>query len=520
MNDVNLKAWFDKYKSSHQFKIDEKISALKIRITFSSSDRSDYLFADLFDELSKIPSRDSFSLEITKGVDDGKVFLTADASNQAELLECLQNTINLDEPFEVLLVVDKKCVNGFLSVYFIEELDEYFLCRNVLNIIRELSVYIKDGIHFVVFSPLKRYGSKTIYFSPPPPDGAPIYINHLKRSKIINIFKDSASFLGYEDFASKLLPVDFYTDEDIDFLGIKSFFDKAFLILSFAFLANQSEVKKIDENTYCFFAKIHGYKAIDIDIFECDEGKISFPVLYKIYDWVYQSEAGNPVEKIGLVRNLVSLHTSEKEEVVIDDVLWQAIKSNYKVYLKENVELYLDAKGKIADALTSSVEKTQDLVEGVIGSIRAAIGVLVTFLLTVVLINGFKDIGEALKTFSIPYFIIVLLISICAFYWVRYSTEDARNRFEDSSKNIKDIIISSYKNVLLPKEIEDATDKVSADNLVYLNKYIDKYNKFWRNFLLVFCGLYFLGTLVYLNRYDIFRLMKSILASLLGGSEV
>lgn len=518
MNDVNLKAWVDKYKSSHQFKIDEKISALKIRIAFSSSDRSNYLFADLFNELSKIPSRDSFSLEITKGVDDGKVFLTADASNQAELLECLRNTINLVEPFEVLLVIDKKCVNGFLSVYFIEELNEYFLERDTLNLIRELSFKFKEGIHFVVFSPIKQYGSKTIFFAQS--NAAPIYVDHRKRIKIISKFKDSSTFLGYEDYASNLIPADFYADGDGEFGNIKKFFDRAFLLLAFAFISNQSEIKKIDDNQYCLLAKIHGYKAIDFDVCAHNGVSISLSVLYKLYDWAYQSDAGNAVEKIGLVRNLISLHASEKEDIVIDDILWQAVKSNYKVYLQENVEVYLEAKSKIAEVLAASVERTQELVEGVISSIRAAIGVLITFLLTVVLINGFKDIGEALKTFSIPYLIIVILIASCALYWVSYSTKDARSRFDDASKNIENIITSSYKNLLLPAEIKEAVDMVRSDNLVYLEKYIEKYKKFWRNFLLMFCGLYLIGTVIYLNRYDLFALLKSIVAYLIGATEV
>lgn len=518
MNDINLKAWVDKYKSSHQLEIDEKISALKIRINFSSSDRSNYLFADLFNELSKIPSRDSFSLEITKGVDDGKVFLTADASNQAELLECLQNTINLSEPFELLLAVDKKCVHGFLSVYFIEELNEYFLERDTLNLIRELSFKFKEGIHFVVFSPINQFGSKTIFFAQS--NAAPIYVDHRKRLKIISKFKDASSFLGYEDYAAKLLPADFYTEGETEFLNIKNFFDKAFFILSFAFISNQSEIKKITDNKYSFLTKIHGYKALDFDACSYSGERISLQILYKIYDWIYQSDAGNSVEKIGLVRNLISLHASENENVVVDDILWQAIKSNYKVYLQENVELYLEAKSKIAEVLTGSLEKTQEIVESVVGSIRAAIGVLVTFLLTVVLINGFKDIGEALKTFSIPYFIIVVIISVCAWYWVRYSIKDAKSRFIYSSDNIESIILSSYKNILLPSEILETTTKVRENNISYLDAYTKKYQIFWNKFLILFCSVYFLGTLIYLNRQPLWAWIKSTCTLLFGATEV
>lgn len=518
MRDVKLKEWFEKYKSSLQFKIEEKISVLRIRLTFSNKEVANSLLSDLFLELSNLPSRDVFRVEITEGAESGRQFKVDDFNSAEELQRLCDETIDLNEEFSILVEIEKNCVNGYLSVYFIEKLNEYFLERDTLNLIRELSLKFKEGIHFVVFSPINQFGSKTIFFAPS--NAAPIYVDHRKRLKIISRFKDASSFLGYEDYAAKLLPADFYADGEIDFLNIKNFFYKAFFILSFAFISNQSEIKKINDNKYSFLTKIHGYKALDFDACSYSGERISAHILYKIYDWIYQSDAGNSVEKIGLVRNLISLHASENEDIVVDDILWQAIKSNYKVYLQENVELYLEAKSKIAEVLTGSVEKTQEIVEGVVGSIRAAIGVLVTFLLTVVLINGFKDIGEALKTFSIPYFIIVVIISVCAWYWVRYSIKDAKSRFIYSSDNIESIILSSYKNILLPSEILETTSKVRENNISYLDAYTKKYQIFWNKFLFLFCSVYFLGTLIYLNRQPLWAWIKSTCTLLFGATEV
>lgn len=515
MNDISIRRWVDNRESFHNFVIDEKISTLKI--TCVSESFSDSLFSELFLELEKLPTRDSFHLEIKEG-SENREFSSVAESNLVDLQRIYAETIGYGEKFSIVLEVRKSCVDGYLSVYFIEALDSYFGQRDVLSIIKEFSIYFLEGIHFVVFSPVVRYGSRMIFFAQP--GASPIYCDHRKRQKIIEKFKDACSFLGYDNFSSKLMPGDFYVEEDTEFKNIKSFFDTAFLYLSFAFIGNQSEVKELDKNKYSLLVKIHGYKAIDFEVSVLLGKRVSAEILYKIYDWVYQGDTGNSVEKIGLVRNLISLHSSESNEIVINDILWKAIKSNYKVYLQENVEVYLEAKSKIAEVLTSSVEKTQDLVEGVISSIRAAIGVLITFLLTVVLINGFKDIGEALKIFSIPYLIIVILISACAWYWVSYSTEDAKNRFDDASKNIENIITSSYKNVLLPAEIKEAVDVVGSDNLEYLKKYIGKYKKFWCNFLFMFCGLYLLGTVIYLNRYKLFSLLKSIVAYLIGATEV
>lgn len=518
MRDVELKDWFENYKSSLQFKIEEKISVLRIRLTFSNKEVANSLLSDLFLELSSLPSRDVFRVEITEGAESGRQFKVDDFNSAEELQRLCEETIDLNEKFSILVEIEKNCVNGYLSVYFIEKLNEYFLERDTLNLIRELSLKFKEGIHFVVFSPINQFGSKTIFFAPS--NAAPIYVDHRKRLKIISRFKDASSFLGYEDYAAKLLPADFYADGEIDFLNIKNFFDKAFFILSFAFISNQSEIKKINDNKYSFLTKIHGYKALDFDACSYSGERISAHILYKIYDWIYQSDAGNSVEKIGLVRNLISLHASENEDIVVDDVLWQAVKSNYKVYLQENVEVYLEAKSKIAEVLTGSVEKTQEIVEGVVGSIRAAIGVLVTFLLTVVLINAFKDIGEADKIFSTSYLIIVFIISVCAWFWIHYSIKDAKSRFIYASENIENIVLSSYKNILLPSEITEATSEVKRKNFEYLEEYTDRYNKCWRYFILLFFGVYSLGGLIYSDSSFIKEWVRLICAFLFGSTAV
>lgn len=513
MNEISLKKWIESQSEFHHFEIDESISELKIKC--ESAEFSDSLFTQLFDELKNLPSRDVFNLEIKDG-SEIREFSSAKEADLTYLQRIYAETIRFGGIFLVELKINKFCKNGYLSVYFIESLNDYFGKRHSLNIIRELSSYFLEGINFVVYSQVLQFGSRMIFFSQA--GASPIYCDHSKRKKIIEKFKDSCSFLGYENFSSGLLPGDFYLEEDSKFKNINNFFDEAFLYLSFAFIANQAEVRLIDENKYALLVKMHGYKAIDFEVSLNVNNRVAFDILYKIYDWIYQGDLGNSVEKIGLVRNLISLHSSESNEIMVNDILWKAIKSNYKVYLKDNVEVYLEAKSKIAEVLTASVERTQQLVEGVISSIRTAIGVLITFLLTVVIVNGFKDIGEALKIFSISYLLIVIIIALCAAYWVSYSIKDAKNRFEDASNNIRSIINSTYKNVLLPAEIREATEMVKLDNLAYLNKYTKEYKEFWYKFLLFFCGLYFIGTLIYLNRYCLLSFIKAAFAYVFGAA--
>lgn len=497
MSKLNLKRLFDDYSERVRLKIEEKISILKINISINEYNIANEFIPLLLLELSKLKSRDEFRLEIISGIESGKVYLAKDLNTSEEIQSFCYDTLQLNEEFSLLLEITKNCKDGYLSVFFIESLDEYFSKRRTFDLIRELSLKIKEGIHFTVFSPTKRFGSKTIFFGEE--NEAPIYIDDLKRKKIISKFKESTSFFGYDDYATDLLPSDFYVDEDFNIPNINKFFNDAFLILCLSFLCNHSEIKKTNSEDYNFFTKINGYKTISIETTSKFADKISNPVLYKIYDWAYQSDTGNTLEKIGLIRNLISLHATEHDEIVIDEILWQAVKSNFKVYLQENVEVYLETKTKISEALKESIEKTQQIVEGVVNTIQNSIGVLITFLFSVVLINGFKDIENASAIFSKPYLIIVLIITACSWYWIRFSVSDAKKRLLYTLDNVDEIILSSYRNILLPSEINESTSKVKLKNLEYLENSTRKYMTFWRNFLIILNITYLIGTFFYEN---------------------
>lgn len=492
MNEICLVDWFDDYRKDVQFNIEEKLSFVNIVINSKSLVHG--LFEDFFAQLLLLPDRDHFRVNISNGTEN-KEFSSADSESLRDFISIYEETINLGGHFEVAIKIEKKCKDGFWSVYFPESLDEYFGVQSKVSLLKELNENYGGGISFSVFSNISRFGSRLIFFATSGQAG-PINSGIEDRGRIIGKFNDNCAFSKHGEFFDRLAPSDFYSKGATNLTNIKAFFEYSFLLFSISFLSNNSDVRNRDGQEI-LISKIYGYKTIEISLGVEESKGIQIEYLYKLYEWIYLDASGSAVEKFGLVRNLISLHASDSSRPVIDDVLWSAVRSNYKIYLQENVQLYIEAKGKISDVLTASIERTQSVLDGYVASVRAAISIVCVFLLTVVLVNGFKDAADPSKIFTFLYFFVVCIVVGCSAYWIWFVSKDAQEQFNDIEKNVGQLIKSSYQKVLLPSEIEDSLRESESRNKVYLQKYLKKYQLFLSGFLILFVGLYFLGVCIF-----------------------
>ena len=68
-------------------------------------------------------------------------------------------------------------------------------------------------------------------------------------------------------------------------------------------------------------------------------------LLYKLMSWSF--EGGSCADKIGLLRNILSIHLDGSGNIKFDNEVWDTVRSNYQIYLKGNIQDYLDVKNKI-----------------------------------------------------------------------------------------------------------------------------------------------------------------------------
>jgi hypothetical protein len=236
-------------------------------------------------------------------------------------------------------------------------------------------------------------------------------------------------------------------------------------------LASGSQIQSPERLSY----KLVGYKSM--------EGEAAFAEfvpalqgLYKIYDRA--NGVGGSADRIGLARNVVSLQVDRLQDVSDHSSLWNAIHSNYQIYLKGNVASYLEVKSKIAEFLVESTAKAHALVEDLVDSLKNSVFVMLTFLLTVVVVNGFKDTGTTV-IFSAAYFWIVAVLCVGLTVWVVGTCRGAIRRFDNSAQTTAEVLQLAYGRILLSSEINENIEPINIGNRKYLVRQCWRYALYW-----------------------------------------
>ncbi|WP_225395136.1 hypothetical protein, partial [Escherichia coli] len=118
---------------------------------------------------------------------------------------------------------------------------------------------------------------------------------------------------------------------------IKNTFDSLLTTFLIVYLADTSEISvESDSNDLYIDYKFKGYRLISEVIAIKDMSNNSTSELFDIYKWVYNS--GNFIDKIGLARNIISIHMVDKSMTSINHGTLKSIESGYDIYLKDSVK--------------------------------------------------------------------------------------------------------------------------------------------------------------------------------------
>ena len=109
----------------------------------------------------------------------------------------------------------------------------------------------------------------------------------------------------------------------------------------------------------------------------------------KIYEWIFVDH--NFVDKISIARTILELYWNQTEILEIDHKVFASIQSNYNLYLKNNVDKYIELKNKLNEYLIELTDKITDLILNIINGIKKIFFAIFSFLFTVVLANILSD---------------------------------------------------------------------------------------------------------------------------------
>ncbi len=440
----------------------------------------------LKDAIEYIRKPDSLSIYIKISENEADIFSSTN-SNYCEFLQELGTSLSQKEEGEIIYItieINKKKANEFLSVYSINLFSTYL---GELSLQQTLSIFTSsltftNNLVFRCFGIAETFETSSISFIPFSGDNYTTrqIIDRTERIAIIYSSIHSSS-----SFKPLLLPEEFiFITSSQAPTKIANVFSRcafALLVLSLFDLIQIVD----DEISY----KLNGYKTIEGKYVSGDVTS-SYSELALIYHWVYNS--GNLVDKLGLARNILSLHLEDSNKLIIKGNPYQSILSSYQVYQKQNIKQYIEVRNKISDQLVDFNKRATSIVDSFANGYQKSALTLVTFFSTLIAIR-FLTASNLSLTFSLNAFIIscvFLLVSLIYLIILRLETREQKKRFERSYINMK----SRYTDLLNSGDIQKIlnNDIDHQDDEKFISDKLKWYTAAWGTTL----GLIFFATCI------------------------
>ncbi len=441
---------------------EDKFSSYEI--SYSVTNFLDYNFEELENFTSLIPDEEEWILSIKIGNSDS---IRLNKGNNDNFQEAINSEKYIFDNEEVQLNFKiKKQRNNYIYIYDFESFSELWEKSSLVNVLNLIKKYRNSSnrLDFVlVEDEIKQFNSKGISFL------------HSANETITTFGKecisDNCHFGNVEDY-----PFDAYFFNLIERPNspnkISVVLDK--LTLAFSVISI-FDITSISENDILY--KLNGYKTF--------EGKLSFSELnidlsslyFKIFNWIYCEES-NVSDKIGLVRNIISLSLKENT-IHISDSVYLSILSGYKTYLQENISKYIELRNKIVDELSWISNKSGEIVTGHLNNYQKSIFTFLSFFISVFILRFLKGgdtenvFTKEVTLFSLAFLLLSLLFLIFSHWNMKLEKERLNRKYQ----NIK----NRYTDLLDENDIERILKDDSEFNyeLSYIEKRRKNYTRLW-----------------------------------------
>lgn len=499
--DEFFKSLFPTYSVVSSFENDERLTCSLISTQFEPASSQ-----ILKSNSSFLQTRDSLTLTITFGDADPISFYSESADFEPflqQLNEEYQHQIG--ETIKADLQIIKKKDASRITIY---NLDCFYTSLKDLSIAQAMAVFHRALLHadqaiFQVVNLAEPFYTATLYFCP-----IDVSCNHVafERRKKIESLRAVSYFTGIDE--RTLVPDDFKilkgNSQNQTFC---SYLDHLSVVLSLIYLF---DITSLNENQLEY--KVNGYKSfkgvVDIKSLPLD----SVGEYFSIYQWVYSG--GNLNDKIGLARNIISLHFEKAGEILLKGNPFQSIQSSYKVYEKQNIKQYIEIRNKISDQLLDFNNRANKIIDVFASGFQKSALALVTFYFSAIAIKVLGQ-GQFLNVFTLDATLLSIAFlsgSLIYYFIARWEVVQQRERFVKSYEHLKD----RYTDLLDALDIQRIlnNDKEFTADLKFIDSKLKAYSRMWWIFLLIL----FLVTIILFLTYNLSQILNTPVGKALFGS--
>lgn len=408
-----------------------------------------------------------------------------------------------EEPIIAILKITKRNVSSNISIY---DLNAFTSSLQNLTTEQQFSIFNRafSNSHFVTFNVLnldKHFGTANIFFVPvgaTSTNGA-----FADRQKRLDSVITASNYANYKDHL--LTPDDFKLKiENFKHNQLCSLLNRLSTVLSVIYLFDITTLKA---NELDF--KINGYKSIkgNVDlnsILESDTKEY-----FNIYDWVYTG--GNLNDKIGLARNIISLHFTASGKLELKGNPFQSLQSSYKVYEKQNIKQYIEIRNKIFDQLLDFNNRASKVIETFASGFQKSALALITFYFSAIAIKVLGN-GNFVNVFTLDTTVLSIVFlagSFIYFLVAKWEVREQRKRFVESYANLKE----RYTDLLEKDDIKRILNNDKEFNADV--KFIDDKLRTYSNLWLWFLGILLSGTLFLYFTYNLTQLFDTLIWKIL-----
>jgi len=360
---------------------------------------------------------------------------------------------------------------GPLNIFSISAFSSYLSGLGLEGRFSLWSRYISSGLGNVkVWSDVSPFETRSLSFSSVAHDISITPGDELERHKAIDNRNKCGHFANSSQF-------DFLPE---DFLILKGkapeSLSKHFYELSiFSLVIFLSDFSLVEESSLSYNLK--GYKTVSGVVGLSDVLGANGDELREIYEWVYLG--GNFSDKIGIARNVMSIHLESESILSIEKGTSRSIRSGYDLYLKENVKQYIDIKNKISEFMQSQSDKASEITKNMFSMFKTGIWSFATFLISVFLLRVIARSNESNAfTLEVVQVSVFLFVFSCVYLFVSLMEVNSdRNRLLEKYRAIR----GRYEDLLDPKDLDKIIDtgKVISREKSFVDKKRNRYAFFW-----------------------------------------
>ena len=427
-------------------------------------------YSEWINTIRDISDRDKIKIYL---VSEGEDTLHLDENMEDEYIQFL-DSLDDDEIVDVNLTIDKKIVNGYLSIYCFEKFAEDINSLPIDKALNVFSGFMKEAGNVMVFELFDCrdiFYTKTMFFLAA---GSRTLSSTFDRTKRLSECRENAYFYNQDNY--ELLPDDFKIEVGYEGNPLGELFLKLETILASCLLASNSFIQ--DGNLKL---QIMGQRSVEYnDALENIQGNNN---LYKIYDWMYSG--GNIIDKAIIARNIICLHCKYEVLLNIGSEVMSSIQTNYNLYLKDNVTQDLELKNKVAEFISDIVSRTGEYATEMLDKFKANLLAIFGFLFSVILANIVSDQPlDNIFTRDITIISEIVLGASFVYLFISYfQSKYELQKVYDSYDKLKD----SYREVLTEEDIRECfqNDTIKTEMEEEINKSIRRYLVVWGVFLVI-----------------------------------